>query len=84
MRLRNIPGAEEVVSNSPYCIQNPTELKGKWHSFFGNENPIHIEVGMGKGKFIMQLAALHPDINYIGIEKDPEIFQKAKKSLKNY
>ena len=81
MRLRNIPGAEEVVSNSPYCIQNPTELKGKWHSFFGNENPIHIEVGMGKGKFIMQLAALHPDINYIGIERYTSVLLRAVQKM---
>lgn len=81
MRLRNIPGAEEVVSNSPYCIQNPTELKGKWHSFLGNENPIHIEVGMGKGKFIMQLAALHPDINYIGIERYTSVLLRAVQKM---
>ena len=81
MRLRNIPGAEEVVSNSPYCIQNPTELKGKWHSFFGNENPIHIEVGMGKGKFIMELAALHPDINYIGIERYTSVLLRAVQKM---
>lgn len=83
MRLRNIPGAEEVVSNSPYCIQNPTELKGKWHSFFGNENPIHIEVGMGKGKFIMQLAALHPDINYIGIERYTSVLLRAVQKMED-
>ena len=81
MRLRNIPGAEEVVSNSPYCIQNPTELKGKWHSFLGNENPIHIEVGMGKGKFIMELAALHPDINYIGIERYTSVLLRAVQKM---
>lgn len=81
MRLRNIPGAEEVVSNSPYCIQNPTELRGKWHSFFKNEHPIHIEVGMGKGKFIMQLAALHPDINYIGIERYTSVLLRAVQKM---
>ena len=81
MRLRNIPGAEEVVSNSPYCIQNPTELKGKWHSFLGNENPIHIEVGMGKGRFIMELAALHPDINYIGIERYTSVLLRAVQKM---
>ena len=81
MRLRNIPGAEEVVSNSPYCIQNPTELKGKWHSFLENENPIHIEVGMGKGRFIMELAALHPDINYIGIERYTSVLLRAVQKM---
>lgn len=81
MRLRNIPGAEEVVSNSPYCIQNPTEWKGKWHSFLENENPIHIEVGMGKGRFIMELAALHPDINYIGIERYTSVLLRAVQKM---
>ena len=81
MRLRNIPGAEEVVSNSPYCIQNPTELKGKWHSFLENENPIHIEVGMGKGRFIMELAALHPNINYIGIERYTSVLLRAVQKM---
>ena len=70
MRLRNIPGAGEVIDNSPYCIKEPVELKGKWHDFLGNNNPIHIEVGMGKGRFLMDLARLHPEINYIGIEVD--------------
>ena len=62
MRLRNIPGADEVISNSPYCIQNPAEFRGKWHEFLGNKNPIHIEIGMGKGRFLMQLAEQNPDI----------------------
>ena len=83
MRLRNIPGAEEVVSNSPYCIQSPTELKGKWHSFLENENPIHIEVGMGKGRFIMELAALHPDINYIGIERYTSVLLRAVQKMED-
>ena len=50
-------------------IQDPQGLKGKWHEFFGNDNPIRIEVGMGKGKFIMELAQMNPDINYVGIER---------------
>ena len=56
MRLRHIKGAEEEIAESPYVVQEPKELKGKWHEFFGNNNPIRIEVGMGKGKFIMELA----------------------------
>ena len=77
MRLRNIPGADEVVSNSSYCIQEPVQLKGGWHEFLENDNPIHIEVGMGKGRFIMDLAALHPDINYIGIERYDSVIVRA-------
>lgn len=77
MRLRNIPGADEVISNSHYCIQNPTELKGKWHEFLSNNNPIHIEIGMGKGRFLMQLAELNPEINYIGIERYTSVLLRA-------
>ena len=69
MRLRHIRGAEETIAESPYVIQDPQGLKGKWHEFFGNQNPIRIEVGMGKGKFIMELAEKNPDVNYIGIER---------------
>ena len=69
MRLRHIKGAEEEIAESPYVVQEPKELKGKWHEFFGNNNPIRIEVGMGKGKFIMELAEKNPDVNYIGIER---------------
>ena len=67
MRLRNIPGADEKVASSPFCIQDPRSHKGNWADVFGNENPIHIEIGMGKGRFLMNLAELHPDINYISI-----------------
>lgn len=81
MRLRNIPGADEVVSNSSYCIQEPVELKGRWHKFLENDNPIHIEVGMGKGRFIMDLAALHPDINYIGIERYTSVLLRAVQKI---
>ena len=47
MRLRNIPGADEAIADSPHCIQEPMAEKGRWHLIFGNENPIHIEIGMG-------------------------------------
>lgn len=81
MRLRNIPGADDVVSNSPYCIQNPIELKGKWSAYFENENPIHIEIGMGKGRFLMDLAALNPNINYIGIERYTSVLLRAVQKI---
>ena len=81
MRLRNIPGADEIVSNSPLCIQNPTEIKGSWLQLFGNTNPIHIEIGMGKGRFLMDLAALHPDINYIGIERYTSVLLRAVQKM---
>ena len=77
MRLRHIPGAEEAIEQSPYVIQEPKEMKGKWDSVFENRNPIHIEVGMGKGRFIMELAQRNPQINYIGIERYSTVLLKA-------
>ena len=81
MRLRNIPGADEVVQNSAFCIQNPIEWKGKWASLFENDNPIHIEIGMGKGRFLMDLAALNPNINYIGIERYTSVLLRAVQKI---
>lgn len=69
MRLRHIPGSEEEIANSPYVVTSPEEKKGRWNEVFGNANPIEIEVGMGKGRFIMELAAKNPNINYVGIER---------------
>ena len=77
MRLRHIKGAEEEIAESPYVVQDPQSLKGKWHEFFGNDNPIRIEVGMGKGKFIMELAQMNPDINYVGIERYSSVLLRA-------
>lgn len=69
MRLRNISGSREVIADSKFVVHEPKEMKNKWNELFGNDHPIHIEIGMGKGRFIMNLAALHPEVNYIGIEK---------------
>lgn len=77
MRLRNIKGSKEIIENSPWVVQNPQELKGNWHQKFGNTNPIHIEVGMGKGQFIMEFAAKNPQINYIGIEMYNSVLLRA-------
>ncbi len=77
MRLRHIPGAEEQIAESPYVIQNPQENKGCWAQVFGSENPVVIEVGMGKGKFLMELAAANPDVNYVGIEMYSSVLLKA-------
>lgn len=81
MRLRNIPGADEAIADSPHCIQEPMAEKGRWNLIFGNENPIHIEIGMGKGQFIMQLAKEHPDINYIGIERYSSVLLRALQKM---
>lgn len=81
MRLRNIPGADEAIADSSHCIQEPMAEKGRWHLIFGNENPIHIEIGMGKGQFIMKLAKEHPDINYIGIERYSSVLLRALQKM---
>lgn len=69
MRLRNIKGSRENIQASRYVVQEYREQKGKWRELFGNDHPIHIEIGMGKGRFLMDMATLHPEINYVGIEK---------------
>lgn len=69
MRLRNVTGSREMIAGSDYVIHEPDQQKGKWHEIFGNNHSIRIEIGMGKGRFIMDLARMNPDINYIGIEK---------------
>lgn len=77
MRLRHIKGAEQQIAESPFVIHNPEEQKGHWRDVFGNDHPIEIEVGMGKGKFIMDLAAAHPDVNYLGIERYSSVLLRA-------
>lgn len=77
MRLRNVPGSREAIADNNLAINEPTEYKGRWHEVFGNDNPIRIEIGMGKGKFITQLAMENPDINYIGIEKYSSVLIRA-------
>ena len=68
MRLRNITGADVYIENSEFVVQDFKGQKGNWKEVFGNGNPIHIEVGMGKGRFLMDMAALNPEINFVGIE----------------
>lgn len=69
MRLRHKPWAEDFIAAHPeIVIANPEEHKGKWHEVFGNDHPLHIEVGTGKGQFVTGMALANPDINYIGIE----------------
>ena len=77
MRLRNVKGARENIATSQCVIHKPEEYKGKWRELFNNDNPIHIEIGMGKGKFIQTLACNNPDINYIGIEKYSSVLIRA-------
>ena len=77
MRLKNIKGASEKILLGKYFINNPTEYKGRWHKLFNNNNPIYIEIGMGKGTFIMECARRNPNINYIGIEKYSSVLLRA-------
>ena len=89
MRLRNIKGSRQVIAASRYVIAPEGEeassyeersswtVKGRWHNVFGNENPIRVEIGMGKGAFLMELARRNPDINYVGIEKYSSVILRA-------
>lgn len=77
MRLRNIPGSREAIAAHPLCILEEDPQAGNWAEIFGNDHPIHIEVGMGKGKFLTTLAQMHPEINYIGIEKYSSVLVRA-------
>ena len=78
MRVRKRKGAEEHLANHPqYVILEPEAAKGKWHELFGNDNPIHIEVGSGKGAFITGMAQQNPDINYIGIDIQKSVLSYA-------
>ncbi|MCI8339181.1 MAG: tRNA (guanosine(46)-N7)-methyltransferase TrmB [Lachnospiraceae bacterium] len=82
MRLRNVKGAGQRILENPYTIQTDeaegSDYRGLWNqNFFHNDHPIHIEIGMGKGRFIIQMAQEHPDINYIGVEKYSSVLVRA-------
>lgn len=77
MRLRNIPGAKDAITGSNYVVQEPASHKGKWAQVFPKDQPLHIEVGMGKGRFLMDMAKLHPEINYVGIEMYDSVLLRA-------
>lgn len=79
MRLRNIPGSRETIAASPFVVSESImkEKKGHWQEVFGNDHPLYIEVGMGKGRFITDLALQNPQNNYIGIEKYSSVLLRA-------
>ena len=81
MRLRNVKGAREGLVESKYVIDEPKLNKGRWREVFNNANPVHIEIGMGKGKFITELALKNPEINYIGIEKFSSVLIRAVEKM---
>ena len=77
LRIRNFKNAQETIDNCPYIIKNPNVYKGKYNKLFNNNNPIHLEIGMGKGKFIVEMAQKYPQINFIGVEKYTSIIARA-------
>lgn len=77
MRLKNVPGSREDIAASPYAVTEPEQYQGKWNTLFDKEQPIHVEIGMGKGQFLMGMAEAHPDINYLGIEKYSSVLVRA-------
>lgn len=77
MRLKNVKGANDIIIKGLYYIDNPSIYKGKWNKLFNNNNPIYIELGMGKGDFIINNALKYPNINFIGIEKYDSVIVRA-------
>ena len=77
MRLRNVKNKEEILNNSNFLVKDYLDYKGIWNNYFKNDNPIYIEIGMGKGKFIIENAIKYPDINFIGIEKYDSVLAKS-------
>ncbi len=77
MRLRHIPGAEQRIEESVHVVREPELCRGRWAEVFGNGNPVYMEIGMGKGRFLMELAAANPEINYVGVERYSSVLLKA-------
>lgn len=77
MRLRNIRGSQEIIGSSRWVVQEPKKQKSRWNDIFADGRPLHIEVGMGKGRFLMDMAQVHPNINYIGIEMYDSVLLRA-------
>ena len=83
MRLKKVKNAENIVNESKYIIKNPSEYKGRFNELFNNNNPISIEIGMGKGNFIIGMAKLFPKINFIGIEMFDSVIVRAVQKLED-
>lgn len=83
MRLKNVKGADKIIDDSPYIIKNPSKYKGNFKKIFPNENPIHLEIGMGKGDFIIEMAKTFPNINFIGVEMYDSVLVRAVQKLEN-
>ena len=83
MRPRRIKNQNDIITSSKYYIPNPIEYKGKFNSLFNNNNPIRLEIGMGKGDFIIGMAEKYPDINFLGVEVQESVIVRAIKKLDN-
>ena len=81
MRLKNVPGSREAIAESDFVVHEPEKIKGSWKTLFESRNPLHIEIGMGKGKFIYEMARRNPQINYIGIEKYSSVLLRAVQKM---
>lgn len=75
MRHRRKPWSETEMANNKALVTNPTENKGKWNEAFGNDNPIYVEIGCGKGGFLSEMSKLYPNINFIGMERKTRLWQ---------
>lgn len=84
MRLRNIKGSREAIAAHEKVVEEGKEYFGRWSEVFGNDHPIHIEIGMGKGQFIMTMAQNNPNINYIGIEKYSSVLLRGLEKYESY
>ena len=84
MRLRNVKGSKETIVASPLVIQNITEKKGHWNEIFEKEQPLYIEIGMGKGQFILEMARRNPDKDFIGIEKYSSVLVRALEKCEEF
>ena len=83
MEYIKIKDADKILKACPYVVGNPEKYKNKWNDLFGNKNPIHIELGMGRGDFIINMAKENPNINYIGLELYDSQMVKATERLRN-
>jgi tRNA (guanine-N7-)-methyltransferase len=83
MRPRRMKNQNEIIKSSKYYIANPSEYKGKFNELFGNNNPIRLEIGIGKGDFIIGMAEKYPDINFLGVEVQESVIVRAVKKLDN-
>lgn len=81
MRLKNVKNAKNIVNSSNYIVENPEDHKGNWNKVFDNDKEIYIEIGMGKGDFIIGMAKLYPNINFIGIEMFDSVMARAVQKL---